>query len=92
MVNLAFMNNISIDEMQRLQALTTHIKAVGPEFVRNRNEPVIYAGRKWIYDDYIELSYQWVQLAQKAGINTHETKKWLQTEQQALIRLGITLD
>lgn len=92
MAEMAPLLDLSIEELQKLQSISTTIKAIGPEFVRNRNERVVYAGRKWNYDDYITLSYQWTMLAPRAGINTTVTKQWLRTEQRALERLGIALD
>lgn len=83
---------LSFTELQELDRLSAQIQHVGPEFVRNRNQQVVYAGRKWTHDDYLQLSVRWYKLAKKAGIDTTQTRKWLQQEHQALKRLGVTLD
>ncbi len=85
-------SELSVEQLHELDRLTKLIQSIGPEFVRDRNQSVIYASQRWNHDDYLRLSVKWCKLANIAGLNTHQTRKWLQTEHQALTRLGITLD
>lgn len=92
MLNRVLNAELTVEQLHELDRTTQLVQAIGPEFVRDRNQSVIYASQKWTHDDYLKLSVKWYKLARIAGLNTEQTRKWLQIEQQALTRLGITLD
>lgn len=75
-----------------LHELTETRQALETRLYSHTDSFVLFKGKRWTYDDLLEVLVKWYKLAKQCGIPHKDTLAYLRIEKQRLKSLGLTLN
>lgn len=79
---------MDIPKLERLEEIKQTLNKL-QHLINNRKEKVVFAGRTWMYPDYVGLAYEYYVLGQPYGLKLDNFKLWLDSEKPLLAKLNL---
>lgn len=82
----------NLPQLLELQELTKTRQAIEQHLFAHPDSFVLHKGKKWTYDDFLEVLVKWCNLSKDCGVPSEDTRKFLRWDQKRLDQLGLTLN